>query len=75
MVPQTLSLADGVLRTIRIYKVQKNGDLCDKYGQNMSLLCEYDPQGITLKCFTGKLRERETERKIVVLMVFAFVYV
>lgn len=54
MVPQTLNMVDGILRPVRILKVQKNGDLCDKYDENISLLCEYDPQGITLKCFTGK---------------------
>lgn len=54
MVPQTLNMVDGILRPVRIFKVQKNCDLCDKYGENISLQCEYDPQGITLKCFTGK---------------------
>lgn len=57
MVPQTLNMVDVVLRSIRVYKVQKNGELCDKIEKDVNLICEYDPQGVNLKCFTGKLSE------------------
>lgn len=54
MVPQSLNMVDVVLRSIRILKVQKNGDLCDKFEKDISLICEYDPQGVNLKIYTGK---------------------
>lgn len=54
MVPQSLNMVDVVLRSTRILKVQKNGELCDKYERDISLICEYDPQGVNLKVYTGK---------------------
>lgn len=55
MVPQSLNMVDVILRSIRIFKVQKNGELCDKFEKDISLICEYDPQGVNLKIYTGKI--------------------
>lgn len=57
MVPQTLNMVDVVLRSIRVYKVQKSGELCDKLEKDVNLICEYDPQGVNLKLYTGKSNE------------------
>lgn len=53
MVPQTLNMVDVVIRNIRIFKVQKSGDLRDKLVKDVSLSCEYDPQGINIKLIAG----------------------
>lgn len=54
MVPQNLNMVDEILRAIRIFVVQKNGELSDKFGRNINLICENDPQGMNMKIFTGK---------------------
>lgn len=54
MVPQILNMVDVVIRSVRIFKVQKNGELRDKFNIAVCLLCEYDPQGFILKIFSGK---------------------
>lgn len=53
MVPQTLNMVDVVIRNIRIFKVQKSGELRDKLVKDVSLSCEYDPQGINIKLIAG----------------------
>lgn len=53
MVPQTLNMVDVVIRNIRIFKVQKNGELRDKLEKDVNLICEYDPQGLNLKLLSG----------------------
>lgn len=53
MVPQTLNMVDVVIRNIRIFKVQKSGELRDKLVKDVSLSCEYDPQGINIKFLAG----------------------
>lgn len=55
MVPQNLKMSDDILKAIRIYEVQKNGELLDKYERSLNLLCEINPQGVNLKIFLGKL--------------------
>lgn len=46
-------MVDVVIRTVRIFKVQKSGDLHDKLDKNVNLLCEYCPQGLTIKVYEG----------------------
>lgn len=53
MVPQNLNMVDIILRSVRVFTVQKNGELNDKNERNINLICEYDPQGINIKTFTG----------------------
>lgn len=53
MVPQTSNMVDVVIRSVRIFKVQKNGDLHDKLTKDVSLLCEHCSQGITIKILSG----------------------
>lgn len=57
MVPQNLNMVDEILRAIRIFVVQKNGELSDKFGRNINLICENDPQGMNMKIFTGKQKK------------------
>lgn len=54
MVPQNLNMVDDILRSTRIFVVQRNGELSDKFGRNINLLCEQDPQGMNMKIFSGK---------------------
>lgn len=46
---------DLVFNNIRVYKVQKTGEFRDKAEKDVSLLCEYDPQGINIKFLLGTL--------------------
>lgn len=55
MVPQNPKMTDDILKAIRLYKVQKNGELLDKYERNLNLLCEINSQGVNLKIFLGNL--------------------
>lgn len=50
---QTLNMVDVVIRSVRIFKVQKSGDLHDKLAKDVSLLCEHCPQGISIKVYEG----------------------
>lgn len=56
LVLQTSNMVDVVIRSVRIYKVQKSGDLHDKLDKDVNLLCEHGPQGLTIKVFTGMCR-------------------
>lgn len=53
MVPQTSNMVDVVIRSVRIYKVQKSGDLHDKLAKDVNLLCEYSPKGLSIKVLAG----------------------
>lgn len=52
-------MVDDILRSTRVFVVQKNGELSDKFGRNINLICEYDPQGMNLKMFSGKIFANE----------------
>lgn len=54
MYPNDLNVMEAMWRSVRIYIVEKNGKLCDKFDRNIDLICEYDPQGMKMKIFTGK---------------------
>lgn len=54
MVPQNLNMVDVILKSVRVFEVQKNGELNDKYERNINLICEYDSQGVNMKAFNGK---------------------
>lgn len=54
MVPQNINMVDVILRPIRVFVVQNNGELVDKFEHSTYVLCEYDPQGMNMKIFTGK---------------------
>lgn len=54
MYPNDLNVMEAIWRSIRIYIVEKNGKLCDKFDRNIDLICEYDPQGMKMKIFTGE---------------------
>lgn len=56
MVLLTSNMVDVVIRSVRIYKVQKSGDLHDKLEKDVNLLCEHGPQGLAIKVFTGMYR-------------------
>lgn len=56
MVPQTSNMVDVVIRSVRIYKVQKSGDLHEKLAKDVNLLCEYSPQGVSIKVLAGMWR-------------------
>lgn len=60
MVPQNLNMVDVILRSVRVFEVKKNGELYDKFNRNINIICEYDPQGINMKIFTGKISHWET---------------
>lgn len=53
MVPQTSNMVDVVIRSVRIYKVQKSGDLHDKLAKDVNLSCEFSPQGLSIKVLAG----------------------
>lgn len=42
------------MRSVRVFGVQKNGELNDEYERNVHLVCEYDSQGVNMKTFKGK---------------------
>lgn len=54
MYPNDLNVMEAIWRSIRIYIVERNGKLCDKFDRNIDLICEYDPQGMKMKIFTGE---------------------
>lgn len=54
MYPNDLNVMEAIWRSIRIYIVEKNGKLCDKFDRNIDLISEYDPQGMKMKIFTGE---------------------
>lgn len=56
MYPNDLNVMEAIWRSIRIYMVEKNGKLCDKFDRNIDLICEYDPQGMKMKIFTGETK-------------------
>lgn len=64
MVPQNLNIMDLVFNNIRVYKVQKTGEFRDKVDKEVSLTCEYDPQGINIKILIGKCDETKKKKKI-----------
>lgn len=47
-------MADVVIRSVRIFKVENSGDLSDKCNKDVELTIQYDPQGINLKIDSGK---------------------
>lgn len=49
-------MADVTIRSVRLLKVEKSGDLLDKSHKDVDILCEYDPQGINIKILSGKLK-------------------
>lgn len=68
MVPQVINMVDVVIRSVRVFKIQKNGDLRDKFDVEVCLLCEYDPQGFVLKIFSGNFQllfkqKKEAEKR------------
>lgn len=49
-----MKMAEVIIKCVRVFKIENNGDLVDKCNKNVDLLCEYDPQGINLKVLLGK---------------------
>lgn len=47
-------MADVVIRSVRIFKVENSGDLSDKCNKDVELTIQYDPQGINLKIDSRK---------------------
>lgn len=47
-----------VIKCVRVFKIENNGELVDKCKKTVDLLCEYDPQGINLKVVSGKYIQR-----------------
>lgn len=47
-------MADVVIRSVRVFKVENSGDLSDKCNKEVDLLLQYDPQGVNLKIKCGK---------------------
>lgn len=43
-----------MIRSVRVFKVEKSGDLSDKCNKDVELIIQYDPQGINLKIMSGK---------------------
>lgn len=59
MVPQNLNM-DLAFNNVRVFKVQKTGEFRDKVDKDVSLSCEYDPQGINVKILLGNLVDSRT---------------
>lgn len=54
-----------MIRSVRIFKVQKCGELHDKLQKDVNLLLEADPQGIIVKLFAGNYRVLRCEMLLV----------
>lgn len=58
MVPQNQNMPDDILKAIRIFIVQKNGELFDKFERNLNLLCESNSEGVNLNFFLGNKSDK-----------------
>lgn len=59
MVPQNMNMSD-ILKSVRLYAVQKNGELFEKFEENLNLVCEYSSQGLNMKILRGILEALAT---------------
>lgn len=55
MFPQKSNLKEAMWKSVRVFIVEKDGKLCDRFNRNTNLICEYDPQGMNINVFTGKV--------------------
>lgn len=48
-------MMEYIFESIRVFIVEKNEKLRDKFDRNIDLICENDPQGMKIKIFTGEV--------------------
>lgn len=58
-----VNMVDVVYRNIRIFKVIKTGEFRDKLEKDVSISCEYDPQGINLRILAGERACKQQKRE------------